>query len=510
MPGVVTKRFRVHNAEQFHEAFSEAADTKMYLFIARINSWDNGDTEPTPTDTVRESYFEPWRQMIAAKRVTGSDVSFAIPRYNWTSGTVYTEYDDTDSTIYDNSFYVMTTDYNVYKCLFNNRGATSTVKPTGTSTSIFSTSDGYKWKFMYSVSAADTLKFVTSSYIPVKTLTSDDGTTQWDVQQAATNNSIDIIDVTANGSGYAYRANTLSGGVTNSTVVILDSGASAVDDAYTGSAIYISAGLGSGQLANVTAYTGSSKTLTLAPAFSTTPNSTSSYHIGPKILITGDGTGAKAYANAGGGQISHINMINVGTGYSKANVQVSGTGGTGGKGEARLSPPGGHGSDPVNELGGYNVMLNVRLEGTEGNNFPTNNDFRIIGILKDPLTANDIAADAAAYDTTTKLTVTGISGGPFFQDEVVTGTANGAIGRVVEFANTNSAGTAGVLKVIDVDGTFEAETITGNTTSATATVTTVAGSELKPYSGDVIYRENRSVTSRSADQVEDIKIVVRY
>jgi len=509
MPGVVTKRFRIHNAEQFYEAFSEAADTKMYLFIARINAWDNGDAEPTPADTIRESRFEPWRQMIAAKRVQSSDVSFCIPRYDWTSGTVYSEYDDTDSTLYSNQFYVITTDYNVYKCMFNDRGAASTVKPTGTSTSIFSTSDGYKWKFMYSVSAADVLKFVTTAYIPVKTLTSDDGSTQWDVQQAATNNSIDIIDVTANGSGYAYRANTFAS-VTNSTVVVLDSGASAVDDAYTGSAIYISAGLGSGQLANVSAYTGSSKTLTLTPAFTTTPNSTSSYHIGPKILITGDGIGAKAYANAGGGQISHINMINVGSGYSKANVQISGTGGTGGKGVARLSPPGGHGSDPVGELGGYNVMLNVRLEGTEGNNFPTNNDFRIIGILKDPLTANDIAADASAYDTTTKLTVTGISGGPFYQDEVVTGTANGAIGRVVEFANTNAAGTAGVLKVTDVAGTFEAETITGNTTSATATVTTIAGSELKPYSGDVIYRENRSVTSRSADQVEDIKIVVRY
>ena len=512
MPGVVTKRFRIHNAEQFQEAFSEAADTKMYLFIGRVNTWDNGDTEPAPLDTIRESRFEPWRQMIAAKRVQSSDVAFCVPRYNWTSGTVYSEYDDTDTGMYGNQFYVLTTDFNVYKCMFNDRGAASTVKPTGTSTSIFSTNDGYKWKFMYSVTAADVLKFVTTSYIPVKTLTADDGTTQWDVQQAATNNSIDIIDVTANGSGYAYRANTFSGGVTNSTVVILDSGASAVDDAYTGSSIYISAGLGSGQLANVSAYTGSSKTLTLTPAFTTTPNSTSSYHIGPKIIITGDGVpdSAKAYANASGGQISHINMINVGTGFSKANVQISGTGGTGGKGVARLSPPGGHGSDPVGELAGYNVMLNVRLEGTEGDNFPTNNDFRIIGILKDPLTANDIAANASAYDTTTKLTVTGISSGPFFQDEIVTGTANGAIGRVVEFANTNAAGTAGVLKIIDVNGTFETETITGNTTSATATVTTIASSELKPYSGDIIYRENRSVTSRSADQVEDIKIVVRY
>lgn len=509
MPGIVTKRFRIHNAEQFYEAFSEAVDTKMYLFIARLNEWDNGDTEPTPLDTIRESRFEPWRQMIAAKRIQSSDVSYCVPRYDWTSGTVYSEYDDTNTALYDEQFYVVTTDYNVYKCMFNDRGAASTVKPTGTSTSIFRTADGYKWKFMYSISAADTLKFVTTSYIPVKTLTSDDGSTQWDVQQAASNNSIDIIDVVANGSGYAYRANTFAS-VTNSTVMILDSSASAVDDAYTGSALYISAGLGSGQLANVTAYTGSSKAVTVSPAFTITPNSSSSFHIGPKILITGDGTGAKAYANAGGGLVSHVNMINVGSGYTYANVVISGTGGTGATAKARLSPPHGHGSDPVGELGGYNVMLNVRLQGTEGGNFPTNNDFRIIGVLKDPLTANDIAANASAYDQTTKLTVTGISSGPFYQDEIVTGTANGAIGRVVEFANTNAAGTAGVLKVTDVYGTFEAETITGNTTSATATVTTVTAPELKPFSGDIIYRENRSVTSRSADQVEDIKIVVRY
>jgi len=509
MSGVVTRRFRIHNAEQFQEAFSEAADTKMYLFIARVNEWPDGDVTPTPTDTIRESRYEPWRNMIAAKRVQASDVSFCINRHNWTSGTVYTEYDDTSTTMQDNAFYVLTTDYNVYKCMFNNGGAASTIKPEGTSSSTFQTGDGYKWKFMYSVSAADTLKFVTSSFIPVKTLTSDDGTTQWDVQQAAVNNAIEIIDVTGAGSGYAYRANTFSA-ITNSSVVILDASASGVDEAYTGSSIYISAGLGAGQLANVTAYVGGSKTLTLSPAFTITPNSTSSYHVGPVVTINGDGVNAKAYANAAGGLVSHINMINIGSGYSKANVTITGTGGVGATAVPRLSPPGGHGSDAVGELGGHNVMLNVRLSGTEGNNFPTNNDFRIIGILKDPLTANDVAADAAAYDQTTKLTVSSISGGPFFQDETITGTANGAIGRIVEFANTNAAGTAGVLKIVDVSGTFEAETITGNTTSATAIVSSIQAGELRPYSGDIIYRENRSVTSRSSDQIEDIKIVVRY
>ena len=67
-----------------------------------------------------------------------------------------------------------------------------------------------------------------------------------------------------------------------------------------------------------------------------------------------------------------------------------------------------------------------------------------------------------------------------------------------------------LVVVTDVEGVFEAETITGNTTSATATVGSITARELKDFSGDVIYKENRSVTSRASDQIEDIKIVVRY
>ena len=508
MPGVVTKRFRIHNAEQFQEAFSEAANTRMYIYIGRLQAWPNADVPPTPEDTIQDSRFDPWRNMIAAKRVQTSDVSFSVPRYNWVTGTVYTEYDDKSTSYYDGQFYVVTDQYNVYKCLFNNRGAASTVKPTGTSTSIIITSDGYKWKYMYTIDAADALKFVTTSYIPVKTLTVDDGSTQWDIQQAASNNSIDIIDVTANGSSYAYRANTFSA-VASGTTLTLDASASGTDDAYTNSNIYISSGLGAGQTANVTNYVGATKVVTVSPAFSIAPNTSSSFHIGPKVIINGDGTGAKAYANVASGQVTHINMINVGSGYSRANVTISDNFGSSAAATPRISPPGGHGSDPVGELGGWNVMLNVRVSGTEGNNFPTNNDFRILGILKNPLTSNDTIALSSAYDQTTKLTLSGVTG-TYQRDEMVNGDTSSALGRVVGFANTNAAGTAGVLKVVDVQGTFTTETITANTSSVSATISSTEAPELRPYSGDIIYRENRAVTSRTADQIEDIKIVVRY
>ena len=72
--------------------------------------------------------------------------------------------------LWASTFYVVTSDYNVYKVISNNNGAQSTVMPTGTSTNILTTTDGYKWKFMYSISASDVIKFVTSDFIPVKTI----------------------------------------------------------------------------------------------------------------------------------------------------------------------------------------------------------------------------------------------------------------------------------------------------------------------------------------------------
>ena len=47
----------------------------------------------------------------------------------------------------------MSSTFNVYKCLDNNGNAASTVEPTGTSSSILTTGDGYKWKYMYTLSA---------------------------------------------------------------------------------------------------------------------------------------------------------------------------------------------------------------------------------------------------------------------------------------------------------------------------------------------------------------------
>ena len=510
MPGLVTRHFSIYNAEQFKEAFTETSPDHLYLFIGRVQAWPDGDVAPTPIQSTSYIDYDPWRDMIAAKKITANDMSFGVPRFDWVSGNIYVEYDNTtDIDDHTQGFYVITSSSNVYKCMFNNRGAASTVEPTGTGTAIFTTSDGYRWKFMYTVTAAEALKFTSPSYIPIKRLLVDDSSAQWAVQQAAVNGAIEVIDVTVNGAGYIHRANTIQN-VSNSSVVVLDSGSSSIDNFYAGSSIFISSGLGAGQIRTVTSYVGETKNLTVNTAFSITPNTQSSFHVGPLVSVVGDGSGASAYANVESGEIKRINMVSVGTKYSKANVSITGPQGSGSQAVPRIAPPGGHGSNPVDELCAHNLILNIRISGTEGNNFPSNNDFRVIGLIKNPILAsNGSLAEDVAYDQTTKLSVINLTDIPL-RDEMIDGAISGASARVVYFANTDSTNTRGDLKVVGVNGVFQNETITGNTSLISGNVTSVTYGEFEPYKGDVLFLENRVVSVRTFDQIEDIKITLQY
>jgi hypothetical protein len=362
------------------------------------------------------------------------------------------------------------------------------------------------------------LKFLSTNWQPIKTLAADDGSGQWDVQAAAANGAINIIDVNAVGDNYLTNTGTLAA-VANSTTMTLDAGASGTDDIYTGSSLYIASGLGSGQVSNITNYVGSTKVLTLGSALSITPNTSSTYSVGPTVTITGDGTGATAYANvvsggANGNTVNYINMVSVGAGYSEATVAITAntSHGSGATATAYVAPPGGHGSDPVQELAGHNVIVNVQLDGDESGTFMTTNDFRTIGLIRDPLLANGSIATGTSFDQTTQITVSSVtSSGAYTLDETITGGTSGATGKLVSFANTNASNTAGVVRVIDTDGTFSAsETITGGTSSVTATVGSAALGSLKPYTGDVLYTENRGPISRASDQIEDVKLIVKF
>jgi hypothetical protein len=531
---LITYRLRAMNAKAFYDAVANVA-VRMYVFIARCIPWTNESSPPTPIDSVQNEQFDFYRDMIAMKRIQTSDIIFAAPRYNWENNTLYTQYTDTDGGLASKQFYIITTDSNVYKCIDNNYGANSTVKPTGTSTSITTTSDGYRWKYMFTISTPDMNKFASTNYIPVKTLTANDGSSQWNVQQAAANGAIHHIVVANNGVGYYLLTNSFSSIVSGKSF-ILGAYASGANNIYANSSLYISSGLGQGQIRKIVSYNSGTKVLTVNNAFSPVPNTSSKFMIGPTIIVRGDSGAvvnqrATAYVSRPMNQvagISRITMITEGLNYSTANVAFDARVGSGARATPIISPPGihgtggihgpgGHGSDPVGELYAHNVLMSITVNGIESNTFPGNNQYRTIGLLQDPLLRSgpNAFANAAVVDLTTRVYVSSVTG-DFREDEVITGSTSKVKGRLVYFANTNSSRTQGILKLVRVSTTGTGklftvgETVTGSVTGKTAIITSFSPTPIKQYTGDVIYIENISPVSRTPTQTENIKVMVKF
>ena len=422
MSAIINNTFRKFNADNFITAIGTE---KVYLMIGKNTAWSGASlgeyTEtspsdsaiPVPIDTAVSPYLH-HNDMIAAKLISSTSVSHILKRVNWTTGTVYIEYDHLQDDIIDQDFFVFTDPaYRVYKCISNFDGAQSTVEPTGVSTSIIETSDNYRWKFMFEVPQADVLKFVTTDWIPVKSPATA-GTDQANVETAAIAGALEHIDVTAGGTGYRLNVGTAAAGTANT--ITLDSGASAVDDYYNNLSVFITSGTGSGQLRTISDYVGSTKVATVSVNWTTNPDNTSVNEVMPAVTITavsGEGSGATArVSSVVGGVIKKVAMVTVGgsntagsvglaTRYRSGTATISSGGGSAATLSVRVGPPGGHGDNAVSELGGAFVMLNSRLIGNDGADFPVGDDFRKVHLLVNPLlTADSAVATATTYDAT--------------------------------------------------------------------------------------------------------------
>lgn len=175
----------------YQEVTSKTA--RYYHWFGKENTWQDflspfipsspTDTPGAPSENFRYE-LHVRRDILTAKLIKPSDVSYVTRRIDWTSNTVYDMYDDAyESTtgygygpaysgairLEDANFFVLTNEYNVYKCIDNNNNSPSTYQPTGTTTEVFETSDGYKWKFMYSIPVSLRNRFLSSTYMPVST-----------------------------------------------------------------------------------------------------------------------------------------------------------------------------------------------------------------------------------------------------------------------------------------------------------------------------------------------------
>ncbi len=493
MAAIITEKFRLNNAKQFVEDMTEGS-SKAYMFVGRGHSWSDDSNPPTPVDNPNDE-FDAYRNMIAMKAITSSDISHAIVRRDWTSGTTYDEYrhnyassntsTSSATSLWSSLYYVVTDDYNVYKCISNgtadgSAANASTVKPDHTTLATPTESDQYQWKYMYSISASDVIKFVTNDFIPVKTLgaqlavaggvdtgsqdgrlgdaATDDGSAQWDVENGAVDGALDKVRVKAGGSGYT-------------------------NGSHTGVAIR-----GDGTSGACT------------------------------ITVSGNAVTAVAITTAGSGYTTAFIANEDIPGFDNASQKADGTNASANI-EFIIQPKNGHGSDPIEELGGNYVILNSRLEYSEGSgDFPTDNDFRQIGVVVNPTDAGGNTLCSATTRTAYKKMTFQSSG--FSAPSVDTVIRNAsteeettAVGIVVSVDSTNRIisylpypNEAGGIVAFANGNTIYSSTSTNHGTLNSSSA--ITAEEVQRYSGDIIYLENRTAVSRASDQIEDIKLIV--
>lgn len=219
MPQIATQTLAVETAKNFIDNVATRS-ANVYVSISHIQPWANDSSPDVPVDNISDRVAF-WRGLVGGKKITGSDLSLVVPRVTWTNATSYAAYTDGGPPVYNTNFYVLTTAYNLYKCLSNNNNSVSIVEPTYTATgTTHQESDGYIWKYLLTVSTADRQKFLTSNWIPVKKLLIDDGSLQWQVQQGAIAGGIHVVNMKSGGANYSN--------VNNLVITITGDGTSAV------------------------------------------------------------------------------------------------------------------------------------------------------------------------------------------------------------------------------------------------------------------------------------------
>ena len=541
MTAIVTTPFRVVNAENFKE---DVAGSSVYVGIGKTDVWStatsdltDATTPFTPQDRI-DDIHEAYQNMIGMKKIASADVAHIVPRHTWTSGTTYTAWDSDDSAIYDKAFYVVTSEYKVYKCI-SSPGTQSTVEPTHINTDPTAESDTYKWKYMYTVSVTDAEKFLTISYLPVRT----EPTVSTSTGGNGGSSSVTVTLTAANEYIVAGMLVTGSGITAGDTVAAIDGVTLTLSTART---VANGTTLTFGRLAdtdvnyaNQTAQINSANTSLTAVAgierYEVTAGG-SGYTSAPDVIVRGDGTNALAVATVSGGAVTAITVstagsgteANKGDGYTVADLligSVTSGGGTSAAGRAIITPSGGHGIDPVKELGAFYVAVNSQLSGSEGGDLTVGNDFRQISLIKKPQNfGTDVTASATTLRARKALVLANagsVSG--FAVDQVIVGSSSGAKAYLVEIDTTNK-----VLYYVQNSKTGYADfvsgdTITGtlpsggssvlNTTSGTTWYgqsTNGYGPEVKMNSGQLLFLENRDAINRSSSQIEDIKLIIEF
>jgi hypothetical protein len=515
MSAIVTDQFRILNASNFVDSVVNTTNS-YYVFVGLPNPdpesigfgrADNWDTDiPDPIDNMQ--YLNHYRDTsIFGKKIISSNIRRVIKRIDWTANVKYEMYRheysilnespiSNSSRLYNANYYVMNSDYKVYICIDNGssgvnpKGNGSKDEPTFTDlepSAAGVSGDGYLWKYLFTVSPSDIIKFDSTEYIAVP----NDWRTTSDSQivsvrengdSTLNNNQIKKVYIEDGGKNYSPgEVNILGDGSGGKVLIEVDSNGSIISTTVTSG--------------------GSGYTYAIVDLGTLQPPGSIPY---PAKLIPiippSKGHGYDLYTELGTDKILIYARFDDSTKDFPIDTKFSQIG--------ILKNPTSYSSTSIFTQNQYSSLYSIKLTS----------DFSGTPVVGDEISQTVTGGTAkgyvASYDNTTKVLkyfrdrslYFGATGNNDETDYITVSTNS----KVLEFeSSTNTISPYSA----SIDRTFNNDKVTIGTRVIDLGVTFTGGlanPEINKESGDVIYIDNRPLVSRSSRQKEDIKIILEF
>ena len=516
MSAIVTDQFRILNANNFVENI-ESSSNSYYVFLGLSNPTQVGfgrtadwnTNTPSPVDNFNNiSHVSD--TMIFGKKVTSVNVRRLVRRIDWAQGTRYEMYRHDysvtspspitqSSRLYDANYYVMNSNYNVYICIDNGSSGISTTgnasqdEPTFTDlepSRAGESGDGYIWKYLFTVSPSDIIKFDSTEYISVPNnwSTSTDSQIQSvreNGDSTVNNNQIKKVYIENRGSGY-------SGGLGQEVSILGD-----------GTGGKVSLDVVSGKITNaIVSSGGKNYTYGIVDLGSINANATSDFAKLIPIIPPSKGHGYDLYKELGTDKILIYARFDDSTKDFPTDTKFSQIG--------ILKNPTSIGSTSVFTENQFSSLYSIKFSSVSGT-------VSIGDKISQSVTGGSAHGYVASYDSETKVLKYYRDRSLYFnqttldqKDYVGVSTSS----KVLDFASsanpvTTSGGFSG-----SIDTGF-----TGITTNPTGSKIINLGSqftnglsnpEINKGSGEIIYLDNRPLITRNSRQKEDVKIILEF
>jgi len=520
MSAIVTDQFRILNASNFVDSFDNSSNS-YYVTVGlpnpakvgfgRTTTWNTNP--PAPIDSFSNINHN-IDTILYGKKISSSNIRRIIRRIDWVVGTRYEMYRDDYSIVnpspltnaarlYDANYYVMNENFRVYICIENGssgtnlKGNTSQDQPTFTDlepSRAGDSGDGYIWKYLFTISPSDIIKFDSTEYITVPnnwTTTSDSQIKP--IRDAADStvyqNQIKTVYIEKGGANYAVASGVevnLLGDGTGGKIKVTTSG---------------------GKITNATVVSGGKNyTYAIVDLGSLNSNTTGTNAKLIPIIPPSRGHGYDIYKELGTDKVLIYARFDDSTKDFPVDTSFAQV--------AIIKNPTSIGSTQIYTDNTFTGLSSLKFTTTSVSGTPT------VGEKIEQTTASGGKAVGyvASYDNETKVLKYFRDRSLYFnqttqdQQDYVGITTNGAFNS---FEATSSQ-VKGVSS--SFTGTIDSG-FSGITTNPTGTklinlgvnfTNGLASPEINKGSGEIIYLDNRPIISRNLRQKEDIKIVLEF